>query len=132
MCGHNSCRCVYLALIRLFGDDYESSYWCFFFFFFLIIRRPPRSTRTDTLFPYTTLFRSFCFTVVVTSCIDAAVSSIEAAWLSVRCARSWLPVEISPEAAAMVSEATLMSAMMPLMPSSRSLTPAHKIGRAHV
>src|SRR3546814_14219990 len=26
---------------------------------FLMIRRPPRSTRTDTLFPYTTLFRSF-------------------------------------------------------------------------
>src|SRR3546814_10232935 len=30
----------------------------FFLFFFLMIRRPPRSTRTDTLFPYTTLFRS--------------------------------------------------------------------------
>src|SRR3546814_17017146 len=29
-----------------------------FIFFFLMIRRPPRSTRTDTLFPYTTLFRS--------------------------------------------------------------------------
>src|SRR3546814_14955641 len=36
-------------------------------FFFLMIRRPPRSTRTDTLFPYTTLFRSvhrrFCAAV---------------------------------------------------------------------
>src|SRR3546814_14789795 len=38
--------------------------WCvdfslyFMIFFFLMIRRPPRSTRTDTLFPYTTLFRS--------------------------------------------------------------------------
>src|SRR3546814_18260907 len=31
----------------------------FICFFFLMIRRPPRSTRTDTLFPYTTLFRSF-------------------------------------------------------------------------
>src|SRR3546814_11922306 len=31
---------------------------CFFLFFFLMIRRPPRSTRTDTLFPYPTLFRS--------------------------------------------------------------------------
>src|SRR3546814_833409 len=33
---------------------------CFVFscFFFLMIRRPPSSTRTDTLFPYTTLFRS--------------------------------------------------------------------------
>src|SRR3546814_12518939 len=29
-----------------------------YYFFFLMIRRPPRSTRTDTLFPYTTLFRS--------------------------------------------------------------------------
>src|SRR3546814_13832949 len=29
-----------------------------YFIFFLMIRRPPRSTRTDTLFPYTTLFRS--------------------------------------------------------------------------
>src|SRR3546814_2404717 len=31
---------------------------CCVWFFFLMIRRPPRSTRTDTLFPYTTLFRS--------------------------------------------------------------------------
>src|SRR3546814_2023265 len=31
------------------------------FFFFLMILRPPRSTRTDTLFPYTTLFRSRCY-----------------------------------------------------------------------
>src|SRR3546814_17759682 len=31
---------------------------CFLCFFFLMIRRPPRSTRTDTPFPYTTLFRS--------------------------------------------------------------------------
>src|SRR3546814_3596292 len=37
---------------------------CFTIFFFLMIRRPPRSTRTDTLFPYTTLFRS---------CIDSPV-----------------------------------------------------------
>src|SRR3546814_13996366 len=45
---------------------YEVYYFCylivslfiFLFFFFLMIRQPPRSTRTDTLFPYTTLFRS--------------------------------------------------------------------------
>src|SRR3546814_4109385 len=29
-----------------------------------MIRRPPRSTRTDTLFPYTTLFRSACAVAV--------------------------------------------------------------------
>src|SRR3546814_17800226 len=35
-----------------------SCFVVFDYFFFLMIRRPPRSTRTDTLFPYTTLFRS--------------------------------------------------------------------------
>src|SRR3546814_16906534 len=33
----------------------------YFLIFCLMIRRPPRSTRTDTLFPYTTLFRSHCW-----------------------------------------------------------------------
>src|SRR3546814_12743704 len=33
--------------------------------FFLMIRRPPRSTRTDTLFPYTTLFRSLNVSITV-------------------------------------------------------------------
>src|SRR3546814_15933930 len=33
-------------------------YVVWYHLFFLMIRRPPRSTRTDTLFPYTTLFRS--------------------------------------------------------------------------
>src|SRR3546814_3512400 len=43
----------YDVLAHLFGVTF-----CLFIFFFLMIRRPPRSTRTDTLFPYTTLFRS--------------------------------------------------------------------------
>src|SRR3546814_16957252 len=33
-------------------------FYFWYFIFFLMRRRPPRSTRTDTLFPYTTLFRS--------------------------------------------------------------------------
>src|SRR3546814_12100404 len=44
---------VYLCLCAVF-----SIFYICFCFFFLRIRRPPRSTRTDTLFPYTTLFRS--------------------------------------------------------------------------
>src|SRR3546814_20122547 len=44
------CSCSLLLLIL--------SSFGFVFLFFLMIRRPPRSTRTDTLFPYTTLFRS--------------------------------------------------------------------------
>src|SRR3546814_3578758 len=35
-------------------------------FVFLMIRRPPGSTRTDTLFPYTTLFRSSLIALTVT------------------------------------------------------------------
>src|SRR3546814_175558 len=50
-----------LYIILLFGLVYVCDCACsvlFFSFFFLMLRRPPRSTRTDTLFPYTTLFRS--------------------------------------------------------------------------
>src|SRR3546814_10947670 len=36
----------------------RTSIYHLLFFFFLMLRRPPRSTRTDTPFPYTTLFRS--------------------------------------------------------------------------
>src|SRR3546814_13569394 len=32
--------------------------YCSVWFVFLMQRRPPRATRTDTLFPYTTLFRA--------------------------------------------------------------------------
>src|SRR3546814_3004821 len=49
--------------------------------FFLMIRRPPRSTRTDTLFPYTTLFRSMAEDVANHVCrmfgIDAPSCSAE-------------------------------------------------------
>src|SRR3546814_12078089 len=48
---------MYLYIIR-YDVFITSDYLVYFFFFFLRIRRPPRSTRTDTLFPYTTLFRS--------------------------------------------------------------------------
>src|SRR3546814_19078459 len=43
MCIFDSCMFLYIIFILIL---------------FLMIRRPPRSTRTDTLFPYTTLFRS--------------------------------------------------------------------------
>src|SRR3546814_13087184 len=36
--------------------------------FFLMIRRPPRSTRTATLFPYTTLFRSCSASIAAVLC----------------------------------------------------------------
>src|SRR3546814_11693039 len=49
----SSCSCVFGFLVR-----FDLVFSIFHYFFFLMIRRPPRSTRTDTLFPYTTLFRS--------------------------------------------------------------------------
>src|SRR3546814_15414294 len=50
--------CVYLS-VRICLICHVCVLCCsFYVFFFLMIRRPPRSTRTDTLFPYTTLFRS--------------------------------------------------------------------------
>src|SRR3546814_7123143 len=45
-------------------------------FFFLMLRRPPRSTRTDTLFPYTTLFRSCALSAI---CRTQIVGIVEAA-----------------------------------------------------
>src|SRR3546814_3913307 len=61
-----TCFCSVLCFSYAFVDCsfivlLFSLFFCsfLFFFFFLIIRRPPRSTRTDTLFPYTTLFRSW-------------------------------------------------------------------------
>src|SRR3546814_18627918 len=48
-----------------------------------MIRRPPRSTRTDTLFPYTTLFRSLSTTLVIPcararpqTCCKSTISSV--------------------------------------------------------
>src|SRR3546814_16582924 len=50
-----------------------------FCFFFLMIRRPPRSTRTDTLFPYTTLFRSVSLLLTGGA---GLVTALTFAWLS--------------------------------------------------
>src|SRR3546814_15335088 len=53
---------------------------CLLYLFFLMIRRPPRSTRTDTLFPYTTLFRSPvpCFMHASPRAINPAASRLRA------------------------------------------------------
>src|SRR3546814_14296339 len=54
--------CVYIVYYYLYLICFVVLMMWYFSFFvwfvFLMIRRPPRSTRTDTLFPYTTLFRS--------------------------------------------------------------------------
>src|SRR3546814_10984295 len=45
-----------------------------------MIRRPPRSTRTDTLFPYTTLFRSPA-ALVISECATQDVGYVRLTWL---------------------------------------------------
>src|SRR3546814_5087843 len=81
---------------------YACSESCLYVYVFvLMIQRPPRSTRTDTLFPYTTLFRSCRFTSALSIAIAAPPSdprrsevdgSISAIELLVICATrsSWL------------------------------------------
>src|SRR3546814_17334071 len=47
-----------MVVCRLYCHYQYDFFFCCLYCFFLMIRRPPRSTRTDTLFPYTTLCRS--------------------------------------------------------------------------
>src|SRR3546814_14292836 len=47
-----------------------------FLVFCLMIRRPPRSTRTDTLFPYTTLFRSSGVLVLVVTVVNGVAEEM--------------------------------------------------------
>src|SRR3546814_2963149 len=58
----------------MWRDPARSAWLCLFL---LMIRRPPRSTRTDTLFPYTTLFRSVLEPGTVgAKCMDTGYLSI--------------------------------------------------------
>src|SRR3546814_8245267 len=65
----------------------------FVVFFFLMIRRPPRSTRTDTLFPYTTLFRSCAFSTSRAGPLrlpgGSSSRSWQSGWSPGRDKRSW-------------------------------------------
>src|SRR3546814_14492237 len=67
--------CVCIVFISLFILCY---YFSSYLFFFLMIRRPPRSTRTDTLFPYTTLFRSAGIFFFMGRCQQTPTSSGDA------------------------------------------------------
>src|SRR3546814_16782255 len=57
--------CGYVCDICWSADVFVCKRIFLFIFFFVMIRRPPRSTRTDTLFPYTTLVRSLFDTGIV-------------------------------------------------------------------
>src|SRR3546814_14604834 len=95
------------------------------FIFFLMIRRPPGSTRTDTPFPYTTLFRSSGETasgfVSALRCGSDLVVSFRAIVFPfilppMRPSPSWSVVPLRKR----------------IMPQPESLRRLHQIGRAHV
>src|SRR3546814_1184274 len=58
---------------------------CIFIMCSLMIRRPPRSTRTDTLFPYTTLFRSWVTGFGGVSC---GSSTVEGSFRTAACSKT--------------------------------------------
>src|SRR3546814_2646826 len=106
-----------------------------------MIRRPPRSTRTDTLFPYTTLFRSLAATAKAASKLAQARNRLEDAarradtrgWVMARRERTRHLIELGGlvQKAGLVEladddRATLYGAMLELAGRVR------EIGRAHV
>src|SRR3546814_13820530 len=118
-------------------------------FVLLMIRRPPRSTRTDTLFPYTTLFRSKQYPRPVFLERGIAMRPLLPALLCLGllgCSREPAPPATEPETAAPASApgqdfayaeldiADLQARMTGGKLSSRELTQAYldQIGRAHV
>src|SRR3546814_15172091 len=66
------------------------------YFFFLMTRLPPRSTRTDTLFPYTVLFRSW--QPVWTAVLFAPFLAIDLVFLGANMLRivegGWVPLMV--------------------------------------
>src|SRR3546814_1273869 len=84
-----------------------------------MIRRPPRSTRTDTLFPYTTLVRSpttiaprasWCETFR-RSCRDGCCSAPTSARLRWRCSRATHPARPRPRSRSEEHTSELQSLM---------------------
>src|SRR3546814_11785880 len=66
------------------------------FFFFLMIRRPPRSTRTDTLFPYTTLFLSLLVAKTCTTRLIRITASTPGFGATARSADAWMNRTVCP------------------------------------
>src|SRR3546814_14140024 len=62
------CVCLWFSTATLALNSSVHDLCCCFF---LLTRRPPRSTRTDTLFPYTTLFRS-CRRISISAFMSSA------------------------------------------------------------
>src|SRR3546814_12308080 len=103
----------------------------FFVFFFLMIRCPPRSTRTDTLFPYTTLVRS---TATLTSGNEVYTSPALTQYAYTRWHQVLWWNHVQPQVylqqnTGYIQASKAVSRYMPLTPDETFLA---EIGRAHV
>src|SRR3546814_11015243 len=101
----------------------------FFFFFFLMIRRPPSSTRTDTLFPYTTLFRSQA--VIADDAAPERVVEVDnQRFFSASCDGT----PCTEKGAAVIGQKAWAEGNLAVMVKARirPVAPADQIGRAHV
>src|SRR3546814_12351344 len=99
-----------------------------------MIRRPPRSTRTDTLFPYTTLFRSH---VPISMRPTLLLALAFVALLSTACTRSPAPVDAATSSSPGPAPAEPAAANPPASPAAAptvhlALSGEGQIGRAHV
>src|SRR3546814_6270741 len=104
-----------------------------------MIRRPPRSTRTDTLFPYTTLFRSSISTrLLVLDKADDGTSPIIAR--PANFSELHLLIDMLPDRVSLPAEPSIgIKPALPLRlvanrtkPVPLKVHPAAEIGRAHV
>src|SRR3546814_6035907 len=86
-------------------------------FFFLMIRRPPRSTRTDTLFPYTTLFRSTWFSRDAFAAFVARISDET--------------IVVVDEAYAEIADAPDFGSALPLLGAHRNLVVTRTFSKAY-
>src|SRR3546814_11104903 len=106
-----------------------------------MIRRPPRSTRTDTLFPYTTLFRSV-FALIPSLCeragIDRETGGSVTALYTVLADGGDIDDPVVDSARAIVDGHIILSRQLaeqgvyPAIDVARSLSRTMEIGRAHV
>src|SRR3546814_21183709 len=94
-----------------------------------MIRRPPRSTRTDTLFPYTTLFRALCSAKrAILPAFEKPTRGVAPGSSRDSSAGAALAVFSGPDKAAVVSGVDLVVGMITIQKPFRS---GAMFGRAH-
>src|SRR3546814_2442884 len=99
-----------------------------------MILRPPRSTRTDTLFPYTTLFRSIGEDALEVSLQPAQrrLLARQAEQFGTHVDKEFHPVRKGVELGQQADTRRLQGRPQTLLGLAPLLRPARQIGRAHV